>query len=81
MFGGIIFEVGKCYLILEDGVIVGVGVKVLGFFIVGKNVCIGFNFVVFNVVLVGVIVIGILGCVVKVDFEFDDLFDVYGMLI
>lgn len=61
IFGGISWKVGKCYLMFKKGVVVGVGVKVLGFIIIGENVKVGLNFVVVKDILDGVIVVGILG--------------------
>lgn len=64
IFGGISWRVGKCYLIFRKGVVVGVGVKVLGFIIIGENVKVGFNFVVVKDIFDGVMVVGIFGCII-----------------
>lgn len=64
MFGGISWKVGKCYLILCNNVVVGVGVKVFGLIEIGEGVKIGLNFVVVKDMLVGVMVVGILGWIV-----------------
>lgn len=71
ILGGISWNKGKCYLILLNGVVVGVGVKVLGLIIVGVNVCIGFNVVVIKDVFVEVIVVGIFGRIICKDEDGD----------
>lgn len=70
ILGGIIWNKGKCYFIFGNNVVVGVGVKVFGLFIVGEGVKVGFNVVVIKEVLLGVIVVGIFGWIIMCeDFE------------
>lgn len=85
--GGIGKESGKCYLILGENVVVGVGVKVLGNIVIGDNVCIGVGLVVLWDVLVDFMVVGVLGCMVyffgeRVNFlEYGKLLDLEGKVI
>lgn len=65
MLGGIGKEKGKCYFIIGNNVLIGVGVKVLGLFKVGDNIKIGVNVVVFWEVEENLIVVGVLGRVVR----------------
>lgn len=69
MFGGMFWNFGKCYFIFEDGVLVGVGVKIFGFIMVGVNCCIGVNLVVIEDMLFGMILVGIFVCIVKLVVE------------
>jgi len=63
MFGGCLLNCIKCYFMIGDGVMIGVGVRVFGLIIVGVGVQIGVNLVVVKDVLFGVVVVGVFGVV------------------